>query len=82
MIFKNASIRPSKNRLIVEKLTTPDGSGFKIYNEQAKTGNIAVLVKNRIGIEIEVTQYTGTNFDKFASAVNVSALAKAAEKKK
>lgn len=66
----------------VEKLITPDGVGFKLYNEHSKTGNVAVLVKGRIGIEIEVTKYSGTNFDKFASAVNVSALAKAADKKK
>lgn len=68
--------------LTVEKLITPDGSGYKLFNEHSKTGNIAILVKGRIGIEIEVVKYSGTNFDKFASAVNVSALAKAAEKKK
>ena len=67
--------------LVVESLTTPNGTGYRLYNEQAKNGVIAVLVSGRIGIEIEVMNFAGRNFDAFLSAIDVEGLAKAARKK-
>ncbi len=67
--------------LIVEKLATPDGNGFRLYNEQAKNGNISVLVIGRIGVELEVLNYPSIDFDKLISYINLSGLAKAAKSK-
>ncbi|GAB1429664.1 hypothetical protein MASR2M18_04960 [Ignavibacteria bacterium] len=67
--------------LIVEKLTTPGGDGFRLYNEHDKSGSAAILVNGRIGIEINVTNYPSRDFDKIINAIDAAGLSKAASKK-
>lgn len=67
--------------LIVEKLTTPGGDGFRLYNEHDKSGSAAILVNGRIGVEINVTNYPSRDFDKIINAIDAAGLSKAASKK-
>lgn len=65
----------------LEKLSLPNGFGYKVYNDATKNGILAVLIAKRFGIEIEGKNMTEKNGDlsRVLDKVNIEGLIKKAK---